>query len=167
MKSQFTRRQFHLFLALPLLSQVKILSGAAAMPRLHEGNLSTVLSGYKGKVVLFNYWATWCAPCLEEMPLLVEIYRKHQAKGFQLVTVSCDEPEEESRARALVEKHGVPAPAYLKSSRDDDKFINLVNTKWSGALPALFLYDRQGKLARSFIGETEMSAVDAAIRKLL
>jgi len=52
-------------------------------------------------------------------------------------------------------------------AKDDDKFINSVDPKWSGALPALFLYDRQGKLVKSFIGETELAVIEAAIRKIL
>ena len=57
--------------------------------------------------------------------------------------------------------------AYIKRARNDEDFINAIDRKWTGALPALFLYDRQGRKAASFIGETEASEIEAALRKLL
>jgi hypothetical protein len=56
---------------------------------------------------------------------------------------------------------------YLKQADDDDHFINAIDPKWSGALPALFLYDKSGHKVRSFIGETDMAALERAIQKLL
>ena len=126
-----------------------------------------VLAESKGKVVLFNFWATWCAPCIKEMPLLVELERNLQPKGFRLVTVSADEPEEKGAALKLLQQHNVPAPAYLKSVEDDEKFIDAIDEHWYGALPALFLYDRTGKLIKSFIGETEMPVIKKAINGAL
>jgi hypothetical protein len=61
----------------------------------------------------------------------------------------------------------VPGPAYIKRVGNDEKFIDSVDPKWSGALPALFLYDRQGRKVKSYIGETDMAALEAAVRKLL
>jgi hypothetical protein len=58
-------------------------------------------------------------------------------------------------------------PGYVKRPRNDDKFIRFIDGKWSGALPALFLYDRQGNKVASFVGETEMADLEKAIRKIL
>jgi len=120
-----------------------------------------------GVPVLVDFWATWCAPCREEMPLLVQLERKHRGTGLRMVTVSCDESEDQLKARQFLAQHQAPQPAYLKRVTEDEKFINFVDGKWSGALPALFLYDRNGRLARSFIGETDIAVLDQAIRKLL
>jgi len=125
------------------------------------------LSDYRGKPVLVDFWATWCAPCREEMPLLVQLERKHRSEGLRMVTVSCDEPEDQLKAGQFLAQHQVLQPAYLKRATEDEKFIDFVDRKWSGALPALFLYDRSGRLAGSFFGETEIAVVDQAIRKLL
>ena len=134
---------------------------------LDEAAYKQVLASHNGSVLLVNFWATWCAPCREEMPLLVQLERKHRGTGLRMVTVSCDESEDQLKARQFLAQHQAPQPAYLKRVTEDEKFINFVDGKWSGALPALFLYDRNGRLARSFIGETDIAVLDQAIRKLL
>ena len=126
-----------------------------------------LVSSQKGKVLLVDFWATWCAPCREEMPLLVRLEAKYRSRGFHLVTISCDEPEHETDARQFLREHGVPETGYLKQVDDDEKFINAVDPKWSGALPALFLYDRSGRMVHSFVGKTEIAELEKAIEKLL
>ncbi len=126
-----------------------------------------VLAENRGKVVLFDFWATWCAPCRAEMPLLVELDRKLRGRGFRLITVSADEPEEKQQALEFLREHRAPEPAYIKEVEDDDAFINAVNPDWSGALPALFLYDRSGKLVKTWIGETAIAEIEKAVRGLL
>ncbi len=140
----------------------------AAQPRLtplDEAGYWKLLASHKGQILLVDFWATWCEPCLAELPQLVQLEKKLRG-GLRLVTISADDPEQEADAVKFLRKSGVPPPAYIKRAADDDKFITSVDLKWSGALPALFLYDRQGRKVRSFVGETEMAAVEAAIRKL-
>lgn len=126
-----------------------------------------VLQENKGTVVLIDFWATWCAPCLAELPQLATLEKKLAGKGFRLITVSADDPDDKASALKFLQKHGVNGPRFLKQVDDDDKFINYIDKKWSGALPGLFLYDRTGKLNRSFIGETEMFTLEKAISALL
>jgi hypothetical protein len=57
-------------------------------------------------------------------------------------------------------------PRYIRRAVDDDQFINAIDPKWSGALPALFLFDRSGRQLKSFIGETDITLLEAALRKL-
>lgn len=151
-----------------LLVCLAIAAGLAAQPRLlplDAAGYRKLLAAHKGKIVLVDFWATWCPPCLDELPQLVQLQRRLGGK-FQLVTISADEPEQEAEALKVLAEFGVPPPAYIKRSGDNDAFIRSVDTSWSGALPALFLYDRQGRKVRSFIGETEISTIEAAIRKL-
>jgi len=157
------------------LSAALILAGALAgslpaqapLRPLDEKGYLQLIASHKGSVVIVDFWATWCGPCREEMPLLVELARKYRGQGLRLVTISCDEPEERAKAAEFLADFKVPEPAYIKRVTDDERFINSVDGKWSGALPALFLYDRAGRPARSFIGETEMSVLEQAVRKLL
>ncbi len=142
-------------------------SAQAPLQPLDEKVFAGLVSANRGNVLLVNFWATWCAPCREEMPELAGLQRKYQAKGFRLVTISCDEPEDGIKAAQFLATAGVKAAAYHKRAADDDKFITFVDKAWSGALPALYLYDRSGKRAGAFIGETDMAALETAIRKLL
>ena len=121
----------------------------------------------KGKVVLVNFWATWCEPCRKEMPELSKMYNALKAKGLELITISADEPEDEKAAIAFLAKAGIGDPVYLKQAKNDDKFISGIDAKWSGALPALILYDKTGKKVKVWIGETDLKQLEAEIRKLL
>ncbi|HSW48848.1 MAG TPA: TlpA disulfide reductase family protein [Bryobacteraceae bacterium] len=155
---------------LALLVGAWVLAAPAQAPALQpvdENSYAKLVASHKGSVLLVNFWATWCAPCREEMPQLARLAREYRGKSFRLVTVSCDEPEDRSKAAAFLAQHGAPQPAYLKQVDEDETFINSVDKKWSGALPALFLYDRAGRLTRSFIGETEIPALEKAVRALL
>ena len=138
-----------------------------ALTSIDETGFQKLVDSHRGKVVLYDFWATWCAPCREEMPELVRLEAKLRSQGFELVTISADEPEQEAAAEKFLKRLAVRGPLYRKHAKNDDNFINSIDRKWSGALPALFLYDKSGGKVRSFIGETEMTAVEAAIRKLL
>jgi hypothetical protein len=101
------------------------------------------------------------------LPELVQLERQWHGRGLVLVTVSADEPEREASALQFLLKSGVRFPAYLKRVKNDERFIDSIDTKWSGALPGLFLYDRSGRKVASFIGETDASEVEKALEKLL
>jgi thiol-disulfide isomerase/thioredoxin len=126
-----------------------------------------MVATHKGKIVLVDFWATWCVPCRAEMPQLVKLSEKLKARGLDFVTVSADEPDKEPAAFQVLQQNAVAAPFYIKKAADDDKFYNLVDPKWSGEMPAMFIYDRSGKRVRSFLGETPVTDIEAAINKLL
>jgi thiol-disulfide isomerase/thioredoxin len=134
---------------------------------LDEADFHQMVASHHGKILLVDFWATWCAPCREELPKLVALHAANKNKGFELVTVSCDEPEQEAAAAQFVAAQGAPPPNYIRRAQNDDAFINAIDPKWSGALPALFLFDRNGRQARSFIGETDIKQLTAYIEKLL
>jgi thiol-disulfide isomerase/thioredoxin len=142
--------------------------GAAELRPIDEAGYTRTVAGYKGKVVLVNFWATYCVPCRKEMPALVALQQRLAGRGFQLLTVSADEPESISQASAFLDKTKSPAPSFLKRTTDDEKFYKAVDSKWlDGALPASFLYDRQGKKVRAFFGELNIQALEEEIRKRL
>jgi thiol-disulfide isomerase/thioredoxin len=132
-----------------------------------EAGFNKVVSAHKGRVVLVDFWATWCKPCRAETPQLVKLEQKLKARGFDFVTVSADEADRQADALKVLKEDGVTGPTYWKKAADDDKFNDAIDPKWGGALPALFLYDRNGKKVKSFIGETPVAQIEAAISKLL
>lgn len=150
-----------------LLAATLLTGAPASLLSMDEAGFQQALASQRGKVVLFDFWATWCDPCRAELPVLASLEQKLRKRGFVLITVSADEPEQERDAAELLLKSGIRSPGYIKRARNDENFINSIDRKWSGALPALFLYDREGKRAASFIGETEAAEIEAAVAKLL
>lgn len=142
-------------------------AAAQAFIPVDEAAFTRLVTAAKGKVLLINFWATWCEPCRKEMPALAKLERDLRARGFTLITISADEPEQEADAKRFLTAQAIPAPHYIKRARNDNRFIDAIDPKWSGALPALFLFDRAGKKSRGFIGETDIPVLEAAIRKLL
>jgi cytochrome c biogenesis protein CcmG/thiol:disulfide interchange protein DsbE len=67
------------------------------------------LHALHGKVVLVNFWATWCVPCRKEMPLLDEFYRRHRAQGLVVIAISVDRPRDREKVRGMMRAYGYPA----------------------------------------------------------
>jgi thiol-disulfide isomerase/thioredoxin len=126
-----------------------------------------LVAAQKGKVVLVNFWATWCKPCRAEMPALQALAAKLRPRGFELITISNDEADKQPQVLKALGEYKISGVTYLRKTADDDKFCDTIDPKWQGVLPALFIYDRSGKKARAFFGETPMPTIEAAIQKLL
>ena len=154
-------------LLLASLLAAGLLPAQGKLTPVNETSLAKMVATHKGKIVLLDFWATWCVPCRAEMPQLVKLSEKLRARGFDLITVSADAPEDEAAAFKVLTQNAVAAPFYLKKAVDDDKFYDSVDAKWSGEMPAMFIYDRSGKRVRSFLGETPVKDIEAAIQKLL
>ena len=140
---------------------------AEPLAKINEIGYPKMIAAQKGKVVLVDFWATWCVPCRKEMPELAKLEAKLKAKGLVLIPISADEPENEAAAREFLSKAGIKTQGYLKAPKDDDAFIRAIDPKWGGELPALVLYDRAGRKVQIWKGETAIAAIEAAVNKLL
>jgi cytochrome c biogenesis protein CcmG/thiol:disulfide interchange protein DsbE len=118
------------------------------------------LSEYRGKVVLLNFWATWCLPCKIEMPWFVEFQRQYQDRGFAAVAVSLDE-EGWQAVRPFVADLKPNFPVLLGSDAIAEDFGGIV------ALPTTFLIDREGKIRRQYTGLVSASEYEEGIEELL
>ena len=118
------------------------------------------------RAVLVNVWATWCAPCRAEFPEMVRLGRDLRAAGLRLVLVSADFDESLPQAQTFLADHGVDFPSYHKTG-DDMRFINTLDSLWSGALPATFLYDGAGHRVRFWEGRQSYETLSRAVRDVL
>jgi len=123
-----------------------------------------MVASHKGHVLVVDFWATWCSPCREEMPGVVALAHTYAKEGVQLTTVSADDSGEIHEAERFLDSVHAPTPRYIKRSKDDGAFIEAVDTAWTGALPALFVYDRTGRKVRALFGETPADTLAAVLR---
>lgn len=153
---------------LALATAVVLAACSSSGPRLiplDAAGYSKLIADHKGQILLVDFWATWCEPCLKELPELARLQKRLPGR-FKLLAISADEPEQEGEAVKVLLKSGLAPPFFIKRPGEDDAFIRTVDPAWSGALPAVFLYDRQGRRLRSFIGETQTSLIEAALAEL-
>jgi thiol-disulfide isomerase/thioredoxin len=117
------------------------------------------LSAYRGKVVLLNFWATWCAPCQLEMPRFAAWQKQYGPQGLQIVGVSMD--DEPDGVRKLAGKLRINYPVVMGDEQ--------IGTLYGGilGLPVTFLIDRQGQVIARFQGETNLNAMEEQIKQLL
>jgi len=122
----------------------------------------------KGRVVVVNYWATWCEPCREEFPDLIELQRRYAGRGLVLLSISLDSPDvRETAVREFLAQQRPVFPVFIKTSGDPDEFISAIDPDWSGALPATFVYDRSGRRRHALIEKQTLASLEQAIQPLL
>ena len=121
--------------------------------RVDEEGLQALLQSHRGRVVLLNVWATWCEPCREEFPALVRFQKDYRDRGAEVVFISVDDPDQvQNLVAPFLKAQGVTSPAYVKDAKRDEAFIDRLDSAWSGAIPATFLYDREGRRAGTLVG---------------
>ena len=96
------------------------------------------LSEYRGDVVMINFWATWCGPCRQEMPLLDELYTRYQRVGFNLLGVNID--DDSNRAMSMIRELGVNFPVLFDARKEVSKMYDV------DAMPVTVLIDREGNV---------------------
>ncbi|MGA2207446.1 MAG: TlpA disulfide reductase family protein [Terracidiphilus sp.] len=117
------------------------------------------LASFRGKVVLLNFWATWCAPCQVEMPVFAAWQRQYAPQGFQVIGISMD--DEPAPARHLVERMKLNYPVAMGNERLGARYGGVLG------LPLTFLIDRNGVIRARFQGETDVKAIEIRVRALL
>ncbi|MFZ0814626.1 MAG: TlpA disulfide reductase family protein [Candidatus Sulfotelmatobacter sp.] len=113
----------------------------------HDSDRTVTLSQLKGQVVVLNFWATWCPPCIEEMPSLVEMQQRMKAKGVTVLAVSVD--ADAGSYHQFLKEHGV----NLLTVRDADMKTN--NLYGTFKFPETYIIDRNGVVRRKFIGAVD------------
>jgi peroxiredoxin len=118
------------------------------------------LSKLKGKVVLVNFWATWCPPCRAEIPDFIEVYNMYKSKGFEIVGIALDE-EGWSKVAPYIEKVKMNYPVVLGSAKVVQQYGGIEG------IPTTFIIDKNGYIADSQVGLLSKELLEKALKSLL
>jgi thiol-disulfide isomerase/thioredoxin len=136
---------------------------APELPDLALRNLAgrdVPLSGFRGNVLLVDFWATWCAPCEESIPGLMKLQNRYGARGFQVLGIALDV----GGARVVepfVQDHGMNYPVLLGDETTTRAFGGIMG------VPTSFLFDREGRIVKRFVGVVDHQDYESLIRTLL
>jgi cytochrome c biogenesis protein CcmG/thiol:disulfide interchange protein DsbE len=122
-------------------------------------NKQLKLSDYRGKLVLLNFWATWCPPCREEMPLFSKWQREHKAKGLQVIGVSMD--DDAASVKEFLAEYPVTYPVVMGDVKLAEVYGGVLG------LPLSYLIDKQGRIVARYQGEADLAKMEAKIKDLL
>lgn len=118
------------------------------------------LSDFRGRIVLIDFWATWCRPCLMEIPHLIELYNEYGRDGFAVVGISVDQ-KGESVVRPFVKRMAIPYPIVMGNPTIVHKYGPI------RGIPTAFLVDAEGYIVAKYEGYREKSVFESEIRRLL
>jgi thiol-disulfide isomerase/thioredoxin len=148
-------------------------TGDVTLSAVDRAEYEAVIAKHRGKVVLVDFWATWCLPCVEQLPHTLALGKQLADRGLAVVTVSCDDPTESDRVSKFLSTQQASGATNLISqfggsprTMDDFEIAG-------GAVPFYKLYDRSGRLRQSFgidpAAKKQFTTVDieAAVERLL
>ncbi|MBC8470491.1 MAG: TlpA family protein disulfide reductase [Planctomycetes bacterium] len=131
---------------------------AFALQDLNGKNVS--LADLRGKVVVLDFWATWCPPCVKEIPHFVELHEQYKDKGVEIVGISLDQAGV-SVVKAFVQKYQIKYPIMMTDGKIDKAFGGILS------IPTTFLIDSAGNITKKYVGYNDKAVFEADIKKLL
>lgn len=137
-----------------------LLAGVACVsappPSTNENTFGrTQLTAYKGKVVLLDFYATWCEPCRVETPHLVALHQRYQSRGLQIIGLNVGGADDHEQVPAFAKEFGIQFPLAIPEDEFVDEYLG-VNQN----IPQTFVLDRQGKVVKRIVGYSEQSAAE-------
>jgi thiol-disulfide isomerase/thioredoxin len=130
--------------------------------------IKKAIAGKIGHVVVVNFWATWCGPCVEEFPALVTLQNQYRRVGVVVIAVSADDRKDiTSKVKPFLIQQKAYFPQFLEHAYDPEDFINAFDPKWQGDLPRTFIYDKRGHLVKELAGEQTEKNFEEAVKPLL
>lgn len=149
-----------------LLLNVTNVVNAQSIPVWKAADLEAAIKGAE-KPTIINFWATFCKPCLEELPYFQEAVKRYENLGVQLILVNLDIPEVyNKRLQKFTEKLKITAPVKWLDETNADIFCPIADSKWSGAIPAsLFINNTTGYRA-FYEDQLSKEQLEEALKKL-
>ena len=130
--------------------------------------LKSLITQQRQGPLLVNFWATFCDPCRDEFPDLVKIGHDYQPQSLEFITVSLDDLTDiKTAVPKFLDDMKATGPAYLLDANDPEPAIKLMDPRWSGALPATFLFNEKGDVVYKHIGRVDPAELRSEIDKLV
>ena len=130
--------------------------------------IKRAVAARRGRVVVVNMWATWCAPCVAEFPSLVRLQRRFRKDGLVVIGVSADFAKDvDTKVRPFLTAQRAYFPQFIEHAADPEDFINAFDPQWQGDFPRTFVYDKKGHLASVLAGPQTDKSFTAAVKPLL
>src|SRR5258706_10438821 len=153
MKRLDVRQVFIICLLLLLCSCARRPAGLAGWTV--DNNRAAKLSDYKGKVVVLDFYATWCEPCRAETPRLVELQRQYAEQGLQVIGLNVGGEDDRDQVPSYAKEFGIQYPLAFP---DDDLADTYLSDNQN--IPQSFVFDRNGNLVKRFVGYSQSSGVE-------
>lgn len=134
-----------------------------SLAALDEEGVARIAKNEGKDLLVVNVWATWCGPCVTELPEFVTMNRMYRKRDFKLVTITMDDPEKEAAALKVLKDLHVSATNYILGFKDRDKFAELLDKEWPGPLPHTVVIAPGGKVLYRKTGAMDPLAVKRAI----
>jgi thiol-disulfide isomerase/thioredoxin len=128
--------------------------------------IDALVDDNKGSVVVVNFWATWCPPCVREFPALIKAYEQYHGKGVSMFAVSMNSPEEKVDIEEFLQTHKPPFPIYLKDAQDAT-FNEAMLEGWFGEMPMTLVFDTAGKRVLAHTAEITFEQLSSTLEPLL
>jgi thiol-disulfide isomerase/thioredoxin len=128
-------------------------TAAAGVGTVTPESFRAELASMRGKVVLLNVWATWCGPCLKEIPDLVAIEKELAARGFVLVGISVDEAADLARVEDFRQKYFPEFRTVVRETSDMDAVVSVIDPAWNEIVPTSYLIGRDGRVIERIQGK--------------
>ena len=140
----------------------------ADLPLIDLAGYRQLLAKYKGKPLVVNFWATWCEPCRDEYPMIVQLAKEFKAQGVNVVGVDMDDESDMNLVRRFIVRTQPQFPNYRqKPGIDLDAFYDAVNPEWKGTMPQTIFYGRDGQILGFFLGTRPQPTFEQAFRATL
>ena len=143
-----TRTIRYLAVCATLLAAQGLAAAAAAqsVATVNARGLEALIASHRGSVVIVNFWATWCPPCLREFPDIIEFYNDHRDEGVEVLAVSMNSADEMPDVEEFLEEFAPPFGVYRAATQDTAFYEGVLDT-WYGEMPTTLIFDTEGQRA--------------------